>query len=111
MASCSEFTWALTFENPWKLLTLGGPASFALLAQDPHDTEAMALLRQTLQNDFFCRDLRHVNPEKGIQNGGGSEMEEVEDAEGGGAERDVVEAVLAPFKDMMLCCVTLKDAR
>jgi len=35
----------------------------------------------------------------------------VEDAEGGGAERDVVEAVLAPFKDMMLCCVTLKDAR
>ena len=49
--------------------------------------------------------------EKGIQNGGGGEMEEVEDAEGGGAERDVVEAVLAPFKDMMLCCVTLKDAR
>jgi hypothetical protein len=48
---------------------------------------------------------------KGSQNGGGEEMKEVEDAEGGGAERDVVEAVLAPFKDMMLCCVMLKDAR
>jgi hypothetical protein len=49
--------------------------------------------------------------EKGSQRSGGEEMEEVEDAEGGVAERDVVEAVLAPFKDMMLCCLTLKDAR
>ena len=74
VASHSKNTWALTFENSWKLLTLGGPASFALLAQDPHDTEAMSQLRQALQDDFFCRDLRHVNPREGscvCERGGG----------------------------------------